>query len=134
MSIRGLAGLLALLGGAAWVAAATFGVASPWWDELRWGGLGAVLFAFVCLGLNLLTGSSRWLDVVVGAAFPLLAWALYALLGDVLGDADGATRALHGALGAGFLVTSVLLLRGGRRERAERSGEPAAPRPKSHRA
>lgn len=127
MTIRGLAGLLSLLGGAAWIAAAALGTGAPWWDELRWGGLAAVLVAFVCLGLNLLTGSARWLDIVVGAAFPLLAWALYALLDDVV----GATRVLHGVLGAGFVVTAILLLRRGR---GERSAEPEAPRPKSHRA
>lgn len=127
MTIRGLAGLLSLLGGATWLAAAALGVESAGWNELRWGGLAAVLVAFVCWGLNLLTGSARWLDVVVGAAFPLLAWALYALLDDVV----GAARPLHGVLGAGFVLVGILSLRGGR---SERSGEPDAPRPTSHRA
>lgn len=82
MRMRALAALLSIVGGTAWIVRwflADWGDPRAQ-DELRLIGLGLLLAACLCVGLGLLTGAARWLDVVVGAAAVALGWIAYELL------------------------------------------------------
>ena len=111
MSVRQLGGLLGALGGVVWIARWFLSPAVGSADLMRYVGLGLVLLGLVCIGLTLVKGQARWLDVVVGIAAPALFWAVYELV-----RGTGTGLLVHGVLGVLCLVVGgVLLVRGGHR-------------------
>lgn len=111
MSVRQLGGLLGALGGVVWIARWLLSPAVGAADLMRWAGLGLVLLGLVCIGLTLVKGQARWLDLVVGVAAPALFWAVYEL---VRGTGPGLL--VHAAIGLLCVVVGgVLLVRGGHR-------------------
>lgn len=111
MSVRQLGGLLGALGGVVWIARWFLSPAVGSADLMRYVGLGLVLLGLVCIGLTLVKGQARWLDVVVGIAAPALFWAVYELV-----RGTGTGLLVHGVIGVLCLVVGgVLLARGGHR-------------------
>jgi len=107
MSLRVLALVAGLLGGACWVArwgADLAGSTPTWADPAYWIGLGLLGIALACAGGGLVSRSAVWLRLIVAAAFPLLVWSVYAV---VKGDDDAIT--LDGVLGAVAIVGALAL-------------------------
>jgi len=110
MSLRQLGGALTALGALAWIVRWIWVEDPTLLDVTRWLGLAVVLGGLVCVGLTLVNGSALWLDVVVGAAAPLLFWAVYESVRTGF-DSD---VTLHGLLGVLVLAAGVgTTVRGG---------------------
>ena len=107
MSLRVLALVAGLLGGACWVArwgADLAGNAPTWTEQAYWVGLGLLGLSLACAGGGLVSRSAVWLRLIVAAALPLLVWSVYAV---VKGDEDAI--ALDGVLGAVAIVGALAL-------------------------
>jgi len=105
MSLRVLALVAGLLGGACWVArwgADLAGNAPTWSEQVYWVGLGLLGLALACAGGGLVSRSAIWLRLIVAAALPLLVWSVYAV---VKGDEEAIM--LDGVLGAVAIVGSL---------------------------
>lgn len=114
MTMRVAAATAALAGGLCWTArwGADLAGGSPGWGEAAyWVGLVLLGLALAAVGAGLV--SAVWLQGLVGVAFPLLVWSVYAV---IRGDGDGI--GLDGVLGVVALLAGVAVLVASRRHRA----------------
>lgn len=128
MTMRVVAATAALAGGLCWTArwGADLAGSSPGWaDAASWAGLVLLGVALAAVGAGLVRAA--WLQAIVGVAFPLLVWSVYAVL---RGDGDGI--ALDGVLGAVALLAGAGVLVASLRH--HRAGVEAARRHGAHSA
>lgn len=125
MTMRLVAAAAAVAGGLCWTArwGADLAASNPGWSDLAyWAGLVLLGVALAAVGAGLVRAA--WLQAIVGIAFPLLVWSVYAL---VHGDGEGIV--LDGVLGAAAVLLGVVLLLTRRHHRA---GAEAARRHGAH--
>lgn len=77
MTLRQLGGGLSVVGGLLWIVRWLIDASGGLSSVLLYVGLGVILVGLMCIGLTLVKGSSRMLDVVVGFAMPALVWSVY---------------------------------------------------------
>ena len=118
MTMRLVAAAAAAAGGLCWAVrwAADLAGGSPGWAGVAyWAGLVLLGVALGGVGAGLVRAA--WLQAVVGVAFPLLVWSVYAVIrGD--GDATG----LDGVLGTVALLTGAGILLAHRGHGADADG------------
>ena len=114
IKLAGVVGGLCLLGQAA---VNQYDAAGAAVNALYWGGVALVVVALVGMGTALVSGAT-WLRLIVGAAFPLLVWAVISVLHDNADD-----NVVDGGFGLGLaLICSASLLGGSARDDASTRG------------
>lgn len=110
MTLRQLGGGLSVLGGLLWIVRWLIGASGGLSSVMLYLGLAVILVGLMCIGLTLVKGSSRMLDVVVGFALPALVWSVYwAIREGVTFDLqtyDGVVGVLAVLVGAALAVKS----------------------------
>lgn len=86
MTLRQLGGGLSVIGGLLWIVRWLLDPSGGLSNVLLYVGLGVILIGLMCIGLTLVKGSSRMLDVVVGFAMPALVWSVYWAVRVEMGD------------------------------------------------
>ena len=113
MQLRTVARVAGLLGGLCWVVRYVLDVAGAGdgtpGDLLFWAGLVLLFVALVGFGSELVSRSARWLQAIVGVAFPLLVWSVL----EVLAPGTGPSL-VDAAFGAVVLVLCAVQLGRGR--------------------